>query len=170
MPWGRDRQSLAPGTQTWSQMAGARSSPQIFMANPPTLGKPQPLLPVPHTGLEVESPRVGSSARPLPGQPDQLRVAKLRASGFEWGPGTGHHSYLLLHPCDQGAGGEVHMVSRDPGLPACCALQVHGQVVLNASHQLGTMPQASEGCRSPVPSILSHCLGHMQGSDLAVRL
>lgn len=52
-------------------------------------------------------------------------------------PNWGHSCYLLLCFCGQGAGGEVYMVSSHSTLPAGRAPHVHGQVVLDARHQLG---------------------------------
>ena len=51
-------------------------------------------------------------------------------------PGWGQGCYLLLHPCGQGAGGEVYVVSSHGILPTGRVPHLHGQVVLDACHQL----------------------------------
>lgn len=59
--------------------------------------------------------------------------------------------YLLLGSCGQGAGGEVHVVSCHRTLPAGRAPHLHGQVVLNASHQLGRRAEAGQMCWGGTP-------------------
>lgn len=145
----KEGQSLALGTL--SRMAGITS--WVFLANS-FRGKAQfPLCTPPWPA--AESPRKQGQVGP------DISLASQTSSGALGARRQGTHAraqgcYLLLGSCGQRAGGKVYVVSSHCVLPAGGAPHLHGQVVLDASHQLGQRAGAGQGARGLTLTLTSH--------------
>lgn len=106
-----------------------------------------------------------------------INLASQTSSGALGARRQGTHArvqgcYLLLRSCGQWAGGEVYAVSSHCILPAGGAPHLQGQVVLDASHQLGQRAGAGQGAGRLPPTLTSHLspISHSIPLDLSSTL
>lgn len=149
---------------------GALSAPAISCI---LLGKPSLLFSAPHPACGLSHPQHRDRfsqtsawpARPVQAtHPEGTGARQGRDAGIWTGEGG---PYLLILICSQWASGEVHVISRQRGLAAGSAPQVHGQAVLDPSHQL--WERTGVRCQVPPLSRLPSPLSHLHSLSPRLR-